>query len=83
MAKVQGQMDIQLIFINFLGKNIGPFLYQSLHFGYETGNLSQFQYQSIITCITKDGKDRKFIANWRPISLLNIDTKIASAAIAN
>jgi hypothetical protein len=40
-------------------------------------------YQSVITCISKEGKDKQYIGNWRPISLLNTDIKIASAALAN
>ena len=30
----------------------------------------------------KKGKDKIFIKNWRPISLMNVDTKIASKATA-
>jgi hypothetical protein len=52
-------------------------------FGYETGHFSQFQTQGVITCILKENKDRRDMSNWRPISLLNTDLKIASAAIAN
>jgi hypothetical protein len=57
--------------------------FRSLYFGYETGHFSQFQTQGVITCIPKENKDRRYMSNWRPISLLNTDLKIASAAIAN
>ena len=36
----------------------------------------------MITLIEKKGKDRLFLENWRPISLLNVDVKIMSKVIA-
>ena len=76
-------MDILSIFYKFFWRDLGPFVYRSLFYGYESGLFSDFQYQSVITCIPKEGKDKRYIGNWRPISLLNTDIKIASAAIAN
>ena len=43
---------------------------------------STSQRQAIIKLIEKKGKDKRFIKNWRPISLLNVDYKIASKALA-
>ena len=37
---------------------------------------------AIIKLIEKKGKDKMYIKNWRPISLLNVDVKIASKTIA-
>ena len=70
-------------FNKFVWEDIGPLLYRSLYLAYESGSFTDFQYQGVITCIPKEGKDRRFIGNWRPISLLNTDLKIASAVIAN
>ena len=36
----------------------------------------------MITLLEKKGKDKRLIKNWRPISLINVDTKIASKALA-
>ena len=36
----------------------------------------------MITLLEKKDRDRHFIKNWRPISLINVDVKIASKAIA-
>ena len=44
--------------------------------------MSNTQKQAVITLIEKKGKDRCFIENWRPISLLNVDGKIMSKVIA-
>ena len=59
------------------------FVVKSINFGFSLGALSQTQREGIITCIPKGSKCRKYIKNWRPISLLNISYKIASGCIAN
>ena len=35
--------------------------------------MSVSQKQAVITFIEKKGKDRSFLENWRPISLLNVE----------
>ena len=47
------------------------------------GELSSSQKQSVITLIHKKDKDRLFLENWRPISLLNTDYKILSKVLTN
>ena len=44
--------------------------------------MSCSQKQAVITLIEKKGKDRSYIENWRPISLVNVDTKVMSKVIA-
>lgn len=44
--------------------------------------MSHSQKQVLITLIEKKGKDRFFKENWRPISLVNVDSKIMSKVIA-
>ena len=48
---------------------------------FKKGELSSSQKQSVITLIEKKDQDRCDLRNWRPISLLNVDTKIASKVI--
>jgi len=54
----------------------------SLTFAQEQGQLSSSQKQAMNTLLEKKEKVRRFIKNWRPISLINVDVKIASTAIA-
>ena len=56
-------------------------LLESINVGYNRGMLSTSQRQAIITLLDK-GKDRRNLKNWRPISLLNVDYKLGSKAIA-
>ena len=49
---------------------------------YHTKKLSYSQYQAVIKLIEKKGRDKRFIKNWRPISLLNVDTKLISKVLS-
>ena len=46
------------------------------------GELSASQKQAVITLIQKKDRDVTLIKNWRPISLITVDIKVASKALA-
>ena len=61
----------------------GSLLVQSLNYAFEYGELSNSQKQAVITLVEKRGRKRqRQIKNWRPISLINVDAKIASKTLA-
>ena len=51
-------------------------------YSYDVGELSNSQKKAIILLLEKKDKDKRHISNWRPISLINVDVKIGSKAIA-
>ena len=60
---------------------VGPDLVEVLNSCYFHGSLSLSQRRGVISLLFKKG-DRLDPRNWRPISLLNVDYKIASRVIA-
>jgi hypothetical protein len=54
---------------------------ECINSGYIGGKLSTSQRQAVITLLDK-GKDGRLLKNWHPISLLNVDYKIGTKAIA-
>lgn len=56
--------------------------YSSIMHSLDIGKLSEEQRTGLITLIPKKGLDKTEISNWRPITLLNVDFKIYSKAIA-
>ena len=50
---------------------------------YANGQLSNDQKQGVINLIPKPDKDLRYIKNWRPISILNVDYKLITKALAN
>ena len=49
---------------------------------YLVKQLSASQKHAVIKLIEKKGRDKKYIQNWRPISLLNLDVKLIFKALA-
>ena len=70
-------MDFFVKFWNVLGLDLVDVLSSC----YLSGSLSLSQRRGIISLVFKKG-DRLDARNWRPISLLNVDYKLASRAIA-
>ena len=68
-------------YVSFFGK-WGPLLFKTFNYSFEKGELSASQTQAVITLIQKKDRDVTLINIWRPISLINVDSKIASKALA-
>ena len=56
-------------------------LMESINRDFYTKILSISQRQLVIKLIEKKNRNKRYIKNWRPISFLNVDTKILSKAI--
>ena len=61
----------------------GQLVLDSLNFGYHRGHLSIEQTRGIVTLILKGNKAATSLQNYRPITLLNTDYKIAAKVIAS
>ena len=70
-------------FYKFFWNDIKIPLVKCLNESLDNGKFSVSQRQGLITCIPKEGKPKHFLKNWRPITHLNVNFKIASACIAN
>jgi len=80
--KTPGNDGIPIEFYRTFWPLIGDFMVNSFNEAYDNKEMSSSQRQAIITIIEKKGKDRDNLENWRPISLTNVDAKIASKVIA-
>ena len=81
--KSPGSDRITTEFYKIFWNDIKKFYIYSLNHSYQCGALTELQNQSIISLISKSDKDTSILENWRPISLLNVDYKIATKTIAN
>ena len=70
--------EFYIKFFDILGED----LVRSLNHAYEKGELSISQRRGVMTLLPKDESSLLDLKNWRPITLLNVDYKIAAKAIA-
>ena len=70
-------------FYKYFWNDIENIVVNALNFAYFNECLSNTQSRAIISLISKPGKDKLYLKNWRPIALLNLDYKIAAKALAN
>ena len=80
--KSPGNDGLTAEFYRAFWHTLGNLMVDSLNFSYDYGELSISQKGAIITLIEKKDKDKRNLSNWRPISLINVDVKIGSKAIA-
>ena len=74
---------IPVEFYKVFWNDIKPFFLASINASHAKGLLSISQRRGLLTLIPKKDKALCYIKNWRPISLLNCDYKIAAKSIAN
>ena len=80
--KSPGNDGLTVEFFKTFWNSLGNLLVDCLNYSYDFGELSNTQKQVVIKLIEKKGKDKRHIRNWRPISLIKVDTEIGSKAIA-
>ncbi|KAL9961456.1 hypothetical protein ACROYT_G030398 [Oculina patagonica] len=81
-GKTPGNDGIPIEFYKAFWPLLGKFMVDSFNEAFYKKEMSHSQKQAVITLIEKKGKERNYLENWRPISLTNVDAKIASKVIA-
>ena len=83
LEKTPGTDGLPAEFYKLFWNDISTYLLSALNFAFESGCLSISQRRGIIKLIPKKDTEPFYIKNWRPITLLNTDYKIAAILIAN
>ena len=77
-GKTLGNDGIPIEFYKKLWNILADQLVDVFNYSFQLEEMTTSQRQAIITLIDKKGKDRSYLENWRPISLFNVDAKMAS-----
>ena len=81
-GKTPGSDGLTTDFYKFFWSDIKSHLLDSYNYALISGQLSIEQRRGILSLIPKKNKNRLFLKNWRPISLLNTDYKIIAKLLA-
>ena len=69
-------------FFKFFWIDLKDILFASYLYSEKNGALSTFQKLGVLNLAPKEGKDLRYLKNWRPITLLTTDYKILTKALA-
>ena len=69
-------------FYKFFWRDIKFFVINAVNFAFDQHRLPLSQRMGIISIIPKGDKDKRYLTNWRPITLLNTLYKLISGCIA-
>ena len=83
LNKTPGSDGLPVEFYKVFWSDISDHLLNALNYAYHKGQLSVSQKRGVIKLIPKKDTEPYHVKNWRPITLLNCDYKIAAKAIAN
>lgn len=81
-GKSPGCDGIPIEFYKLFWDLVGPLLLSCFTLATEKGILTADQRRAVVTLIPKKHRDKRYINNWRPISVLNVDYKIFAKALA-
>ncbi len=81
-GKSPGTDGLPAEFYKFFWLDIKSFLTNSIKYAFSKGEMSVEQKRGIISLLPKKNKNRLYLKNWRPISLLNTDYKIIAKILA-
>ena len=81
--KTPGLDGIPFEFLKMFWKDMKFCVTRAINTCFDKGTFSLSLRQCVITCLPKKGKPRDSMKNWRPLSMLSVIYKLASAAIAN
>ena len=82
-SKTPGLDGLPAEFYRTFISEVGPHICEVLNDVLKKGKLSDTQRMGLITLLFKKKGSRADLANWRPISLLNVDYKILTKILAN
>ena len=81
-SKTPGIDGLPADFCKFFWTTIKIFVVDSINYSFHTGEMSSSQRLGIIMLLPKKDKDRMFLKNWRPLSILCTDYKLISKMLA-
>ena len=81
--KTPGKDGIPIEFYKVFEAELSPLLTEVYNNCYDEGELINSMYEGVIKQVFKEKGDKEDLANWRPLTMLNVDYKILAKVLLN